>query len=85
MVTAVMAGIRNAGAADITRHIPFAATVYLMSALIWSRLLLPQGRKAVVVMAVFRVEKNANYTTMCNYHLRDQNLSLKAKGSYPCS
>ncbi len=31
-------------------------------------------------MAVFRVEKNANYTTMCNYHLRDQNLSLKAKG-----
>ena len=85
MVTAVMAGIRNAGAAGITHHIPFAATVYLMSALIWSRLLLPQGRKAVVVMAVFRVEKNANYTTMCNYHLRDQNLSLKAKGSYPCS
>ena len=31
-------------------------------------------------MAVFRVEKNTNYTTMCNYHLRDQNLSLKAKG-----
>lgn len=31
-------------------------------------------------MAVFRVEKNSNYTTMCNYHLRDRNLSLKAKG-----
>ena len=31
-------------------------------------------------MAVFRVEKNANYTTMCNHHLRDQTLSLKAKG-----
>lgn len=31
-------------------------------------------------MAVFRVEKNANYTTMCNYHLRDQSISLKAKG-----
>lgn len=31
-------------------------------------------------MAVFRVEKDANYTTMCNYHLRDKNLSLKAKG-----
>ena len=31
-------------------------------------------------MPVFRVEKNSNYTTMCNYHLRDQNLSLKAKG-----
>ncbi len=31
-------------------------------------------------MAVFRVEKDLNYTTMCNYHLRDQSLSLKAKG-----
>ena len=31
-------------------------------------------------MAVFRVEKNTNYTTMCNYHLRDQSISLKAKG-----
>ena len=31
-------------------------------------------------MAVFRVEKNSNYTTMSNYHLRDQELSLKAKG-----
>ncbi len=31
-------------------------------------------------MAVFRVEKNKDYTTMSNYHLRDKNLSLKAKG-----
>lgn len=31
-------------------------------------------------MAVFRVERNANYTTMSNYHLRDRRLSLKAKG-----
>lgn len=31
-------------------------------------------------MPVFRVEKNTNYTTMSNYHLRDQNLTLKAKG-----
>ena len=31
-------------------------------------------------MAVFRVERNTNYTTMSNYHLRDTNLSLKAKG-----
>ena len=31
-------------------------------------------------MPVFRVEKNSNYTTMCNYHLRDQGLSLKGKG-----
>ena len=31
-------------------------------------------------MAVFRVEKNKNYTVMSNVHLRDENLSLKAKG-----
>ncbi|MCD8190265.1 MAG: helix-turn-helix domain-containing protein [Clostridiales bacterium] len=31
-------------------------------------------------MPVFRVEKNTNYTTMSNYHLRDQKLTLKAKG-----
>ncbi len=31
-------------------------------------------------MAVFRVERNQNYTVMSNYHLRDKNLSLKAKG-----
>ena len=31
-------------------------------------------------MAVFRVEKNRNYTVMANYHLRDTNLSLKAIG-----
>ena len=31
-------------------------------------------------MAVMRVEKNNNYTVMSNYHLRDQRLSLKAKG-----
>lgn len=29
---------------------------------------------------VFRVEKDANYTTMCNYHLRDNTISFKAKG-----
>ena len=31
-------------------------------------------------MAIFRVEKNQNYTTMSNYHLRDKRLSLKSKG-----
>lgn len=31
-------------------------------------------------MAVCRVEKNSNYTTMSNVHLRDQQLTLKAKG-----
>lgn len=31
-------------------------------------------------MGVIRVNKNKNYTTMSNYHLRDKNLSLKAKG-----
>lgn len=40
-------------------------------------LLVRFGGKA---MAVFRVNKNKNYTVMSNYHLRDKNLSLKAKG-----
>ncbi len=31
-------------------------------------------------MAKFRVEKTNNYTVMSNFHLRDRNLSLKAKG-----
>lgn len=31
-------------------------------------------------MPVFRVNKNSNYTTMSNTHLRDKGLSLKAKG-----
>ncbi len=31
-------------------------------------------------MAVIRVEKNANYTTICNACLRDPRLSLRAKG-----
>ncbi len=30
-------------------------------------------------MQIFRVEKNRNYTTMSNYHLRDKKLSYKAK------
>ena len=29
---------------------------------------------------MFRVEKNANYTVMSNEHLRNRDLSLKAKG-----
>lgn len=31
-------------------------------------------------MAVCRIQKNNNYTVMCNYHLKDMRLSLKAKG-----
>jgi hypothetical protein len=31
-------------------------------------------------MAVFRVEKTRDYTVMANHHLRNMNLSLKAKG-----
>ena len=31
-------------------------------------------------MAVFRVNKNSNYTVMSNHHFKDKNLSLKAKG-----
>ena len=29
---------------------------------------------------IFRVNKNKNYTVISNYHLKDKNLSLKAKG-----
>ena len=31
-------------------------------------------------MAIFRTHKNQNYTVMSNYHLKDKNMSLKAKG-----
>lgn len=31
-------------------------------------------------MSVFKIEKNNNYTVMSNYHIRDKNLSYKAKG-----
>ena len=29
---------------------------------------------------IFRVNKNKNYTVMSNYHLKDANMSFKAKG-----
>lgn len=31
-------------------------------------------------MAIFRTHKNQNYTVMSNYHLKEKNMSLKAKG-----
>lgn len=31
-------------------------------------------------MAIFRVEKNKNYTVISNYHLKEKEMSLKAKG-----
>ena len=31
-------------------------------------------------MSVFKIEKNNNFTVMSNYHLKDRNLSYKAKG-----
>lgn len=31
-------------------------------------------------MSIFKIEKNSNYTVMSNYHLKDKNLSYKAKG-----
>lgn len=31
-------------------------------------------------MAVFKIEKTNNYTVMSNYHLKDKNLTYKAKG-----
>ena len=35
-------------------------------------------------MAVFRVERNTGYTVMSNHHLRNKELSLKAKGLLSC-
>ena len=32
-------------------------------------------------MAVFRIEKTKDYTVMSNHHLRNTELSLKAKGA----
>jgi len=37
-------------------------------------------RKEVIRMAVFRIEKTRDYTVMSNHHLRNTELSLKAKG-----
>ena len=34
----------------------------------------------VFYVGIFRVDKVKDYTTISNYHLRDKNLSLKAKG-----
>ena len=31
-------------------------------------------------MAVFRIDKTRDYTVMSNHHLRNEDLSLKAKG-----
>ena len=36
--------------------------------------------KEVIKVAVFRIERNRDYTVMSNHHLRDTELSLKAKG-----
>ena len=33
-----------------------------------------------MMTTIFRVEKNANYTVMSNHHLRNKEMSLKAKG-----
>ena len=37
-------------------------------------------RKERRTMPVFRVERNKGYTVMSNHHLRNKDLSLKAKG-----
>lgn len=31
-------------------------------------------------MSVFKIDKTKDYTVMSNFHLRDKNLSYKAKG-----
>jgi len=44
------------------------------------RFYFPKPRKEHFTMAVFRVDKNKNYTVMSNHHLRNAALTLKAKG-----
>lgn len=39
-----------------------------------------QKYERVIIMAVFKIEKQKNYTVMSNYHLQDRSLSFKAKG-----
>ena len=39
-----------------------------------------QNSEGVRSMAVFRIERTRDYTVMSNHHLRNANLSLKAKG-----
>ena len=39
-----------------------------------------QKSEGVRSMAVFRIERTRDYTVMSNHHLRNANLSLKAKG-----
>ncbi len=46
----------------------------------WTLLFLFATKGGIREMAVFRVEKNSGYTVMSNHHLRNRNLSLKAKG-----
>ena len=41
---------------------------------------MPLEQKGVKSMAVFRIERTRDYTVMSNHHLRNYELSLKAKG-----
>lgn len=36
--------------------------------------------KGVLKMSVFRIEKTRDFTVMSNHHLRNKNMSLRAKG-----
>lgn len=38
--------------------------------------------KGVEIIAVFRAEKNKDYTIMSNHHLRNKELTQKAKGLF---
>lgn len=38
------------------------------------------GKGVFLYMAVFRVEKSKDYTTISNRHFKDKSISLKAKG-----
>jgi hypothetical protein len=41
---------------------------------------IPDTTEGRFIMSVFRIEKTQDYTVMSNHHLRDKDLTLKAKG-----
>ena len=45
-----------------------------------SRLIFLYAERGDLAMAIFRIEKTADYTTMSNRHFKDKRLSLKSKG-----
>ena len=63
-------------AGDVKIQIFMSKTLYFKEYGVFSF----RGKGGVLAMPVFRVEKNKNFTIMSNHHLRNKDMSLKAKG-----